>query len=124
MLEKYVEKQLRLLSMEKEYQKKEEMDILLQFSHSQLQKKGLALLNLVVNSSRSGLGGKIIVEFQHFQLPHLLANSFSNGDTVGLLSGNQVETSIKLSGIVYRVNESRISVAFKEELFESEKYKM
>lgn len=124
MLENYVEKQLRLLSMERECEIREEEEMLSKYSHSELQKRGLALLNLTKSSLRTGLGGKMIVEFQHHQNPLLPSNSFSNGDAVNILSSSGQEEKEKTTGIVFRVNDYKISIVFKEDLFEAERYKM
>lgn len=119
-----MEKQLRLLSMERECEIREEEEMLSKYSHSELQKRGLALLNLSKSSLRTGLGGKMIVEFQHHQNPLLPSNSFSNGDAVNILSSSGQEEKEKTTGIVFRVNDYKISIVFKEDLFEAERYKM
>ena len=57
-LEKFVEKQLQLLNYEQLEQQKEQEIILSNASHSNLQKNGLALLNMSLSGTRTSLGGK------------------------------------------------------------------
>lgn len=54
----FAAKQLELLEKERLAEVAEVSDAITLYSPSQLQIRGLALLNLVINSVRTGLGGK------------------------------------------------------------------
>ena len=54
----FASKQLELLEKERLAEVAEVSDAITLYSPSQLQIRGLALLNLVINSVRTGLGGK------------------------------------------------------------------
>jgi hypothetical protein len=54
----FASKQLELLEKERLAEVAEVSDAITLYSPSQLQTRGLALLNLVINSVRTGLGGK------------------------------------------------------------------
>jgi len=54
----FASKQLELLEKERLAEVAEVSDAITLYSPSQLQSRGLALLNLVINSVRTGLGGK------------------------------------------------------------------
>ena len=54
----FASKQLNLLEKERLVEVAEVSDAIALFSPSQLQSRGFALLNLVISSVRTGLGGK------------------------------------------------------------------
>jgi hypothetical protein len=54
----FASKQLKLLEEERLAEVAEISDAITQYSPSQLQDRGLALVNLVIGSVRTGLGGK------------------------------------------------------------------
>ena len=118
---KVAAKHRKLLTMEQEAQNLEQSILLSSHSPSQLQKKGLALLGLTVIGSSIGLGGKVIVEFARFSGEPLGAiHSFRVGDVVKLEQGNtsdKLETGDqRISGVVCRVKDAEISVAFEAEI--------
>lgn len=61
--DEFVSEQLSLLEKERLAEVAEVSDAISRYSPSQLQIRGLALLNLVISSVRTGLGGKTCVLF-------------------------------------------------------------
>lgn len=59
----FASKQLKLLEKERLAEVAEVSDAITLYSPSQLQTRGLALLNLVIASVRTGLGGKTQLPF-------------------------------------------------------------
>ena len=59
--EEFVSQQLKSLEEERLAEVAEVSDAITRYSPSQLQTRGLALLNLVINSVRTGLGGKTYI---------------------------------------------------------------
>jgi hypothetical protein len=57
----FASNQLKLLELERLAEVAESSDAIATFSHSQLQARGIALLNLSIGSIRTGLGGKLYV---------------------------------------------------------------
>jgi DNA polymerase alpha-associated DNA helicase A len=62
--EEFVSQQLKLLEEERLAEVAEVSDAITRYSPSQLQTRGLALLNLVISSVRTGLGGKTYIWLQ------------------------------------------------------------
>jgi DNA polymerase alpha-associated DNA helicase A len=64
--ERFVSEQLALLEKERLAEVAEVSDAITRYSPSQLQVRGLALLNLAISSVRTGLGGKTYVPVMYF----------------------------------------------------------
>uniref|UniRef100_A0A452UVW1 DNA-binding protein SMUBP-2 n=1 Tax=Ursus maritimus TaxID=29073 RepID=A0A452UVW1_URSMA len=82
-------------------------------SPKELQSRGVCLLKLQVSSQRTGLYGRLLVTFEPRRCasaPVLPSNSFTSGDIVGLYDeGSQLAT-----GILTRVTQRSVTVAFDE----------
>lgn len=109
-----IEKQRRLLGLEEDAVVEEQHAFLSSLNKRKLQHRGVALYGLKINEQRTGLAGKLIVEYGNFNHPILPAHVIKVGDVVQLnrISNGQ-ECSV--SGIVCRVKEESISVAFKDD---------
>lgn len=89
-------------------------------SLKELQSKGVCLLKLQVGSQSTGLYGRTVILFEpkkYHGVAVLPSNNFSPGDIVGLYdSGGCTASSQIASGIVTRVAQCSLSVAFDEGL--------
>lgn len=87
----------------------------------QLQRRGLALVGLKVTGMRTGLGGKSLIDLELANpnvLPALFpAHKISTGDIVGIdvYKRDKPSKQSDYSGVVARVQESRITVALSQE---------
>ncbi|XP_051918312.1 DNA-binding protein SMUBP-2 [Hippocampus zosterae] len=115
-VEKFVSKTLELLQEEREAEIEETRMWKENISLKELQNKGVCLLKLQIGSQSTGMYGRTVVVLEprkHLGLSSLPSNSFGPGDIVGLYdSGGCSETSQISTGIVTRVSQISISVAF------------
>ncbi|XP_061630708.1 DNA-binding protein SMUBP-2 [Phyllopteryx taeniolatus] len=115
-VEKFVSTTLELLQEEREAELEETRVWKENISHKELQNKGVCLLKLHIGSQSTGLYGRTVVVFEprkHLGFSCLPSNSFGPGDIVGLYdSGGCSGTSQISTGIVRRVHQASISVAF------------
>ncbi|ESO83852.1 hypothetical protein LOTGIDRAFT_168897 [Lottia gigantea] len=115
-LEKFVTKTIDLLEKERQTEIDETRFLTEKIPAKELQRKGVCLLKLRLNERRSGLYGRTVVTFEPFwsgnELP---SHNLTHGDIVGLnLSQGEGYSDNLASGIVSKVNQSSISVAFDE----------
>ena len=134
----FAKKQLELLEKERLAEVAEISDAITHYSPYQLQTRGLALLNLVISSVRTGLGGKTYtlsnVHKAHGRLLELERDG-STGGTIPphairsgdicrlqpLLSGSAKKKDLKeasknaVEGVVSRVKEGSITLALRNE---------
>ncbi|KNC98786.1 uncharacterized protein SPPG_05763 [Spizellomyces punctatus DAOM BR117] len=109
-----------LITLERDHEISSTQAQLAQLTPSALQKRGLCLLGLRITGSRTGLGGKLLVDFEGPQ-EALPAHLFRVGDVVGVCeyvkSGRKEkeESGEDVVGVVFRVEEGRICVAIKED---------
>ncbi|XP_019712745.1 DNA-binding protein SMUBP-2 isoform X2 [Hippocampus comes] len=115
-VEKFVSKTLELLQEEREAEIEETRVWKENISLKELQNKGVCLLKLQIGSQSTGMYGRTVVVLEprkYLGLSSLPSNSFGPGDIVGLYdSGGCSETSQISTGIVTRVSQISISVAF------------
>ncbi|XP_077372251.1 DNA-binding protein SMUBP-2 [Festucalex cinctus] len=115
-VEKFVSKTLELLQEEREAEIEETRIWQENISLKELQNKGVCLLKLHIGSQSIGLYGRTVVVLEprkYLGLSSLPSNSFGPGDIVGLYdSGGCSATSQINTGIVTRVSQTSISVAF------------
>ncbi|XP_061138538.1 DNA-binding protein SMUBP-2 isoform X1 [Syngnathus typhle] len=115
-VEKFVSKTLELLQEEREAEIEETRAWKENISLKELQNKGVCLLKLHVASQSTGLYGRTVLVLEprkHLGLSSLPSNSFGPGDIVGLYDSSGInETSQISTGIVTRVSQTSISVAF------------
>ncbi|KAI9007107.1 P-loop containing nucleoside triphosphate hydrolase protein [Gaertneriomyces semiglobifer] len=130
-LRDHVEHLKQLLKLERDFEIATVGKLLDQLTPTVLQKRGLCLLGLRVTGSRTGLGGKTLLDFEtgHEGFNPLPAHQIRVGDVVGLeewsRSGKARKSeSIKdgqevlkgnLHGVVTRLAECRITIAIKDE---------
>ena len=82
-MDKHFDKLASLLNKELEYVREEQTVLLSRLTPSQLQSRGLALLNLRKESTRTGLGGKLIMEFVPRTVKTVFPfHTFKSGDVV------------------------------------------
>lgn len=119
-LEQFVCKTLELLQVEREAEIQETRLWQESVSLKDLQSKGVCLLKLQVGSQSTGLYGRTVVIFEprkHHGVSVLPSNSFSPGDIVGLYDSGGCSASSQMgSGIVTRVAQGSVSVAFDDDL--------
>jgi len=112
-LDSWCDRQLQLLSEEKDAEVAEKSAILDGKGIGDLVAKGVALVRLVVEEPIStGLGGRALVTLKPQHAVHgLTAHRFTPGDIVSLRHG---ESKGGAEGIVYRASEKSVVVAFDE----------
>ena len=110
-LDSWCDRQLQLLSEEKDAEVAEKSAILDGKGIGGLVAKGVALVRLVVEEPIStGLGGRALVTLKPQHAVHgLTAHRFTPGDIVSLRHG---ESKRGAEGIVYRAPEKSVVVAF------------
>ncbi|XP_026166279.1 DNA-binding protein SMUBP-2 [Mastacembelus armatus] len=115
-VEKFVVKTLELLQEEREAEIEETRTWQENISLKDLQNKGVCLLKLQIGSQSTGLYGRTVVVLEprkHLGFSSLPSNSFGPGDIVGLYdTGGCTAASQIGTGIVTRVSQASISVAF------------
>ncbi|KAL3061448.1 hypothetical protein OYC64_009590 [Pagothenia borchgrevinki] len=115
-VEQFVSKTLELLQEEREAEIEENRIWQENTSLKDLQSKGVCLLKLQISSQSTGLYGRTVVIFEprkHLGFTSLPSNSFGPGDIVGLYdTGGCTAASQIGTGIVTRVSQTAISVAF------------
>ncbi|KAI9529685.1 hypothetical protein NQZ68_007923 [Dissostichus eleginoides] len=115
-VEQFVSKTLELLQEEREAEIEENRIWQENISLKDLQSKGVCLLKLQISSQSTGLYGRTVVIFEprkHLGFTSLPSNSFGPGDIVGLYdTGGCTAASQIGTGIVTRVSQTAISVAF------------
>ncbi|TKS73523.1 DNA-binding protein SMUBP-2 [Collichthys lucidus] len=115
-VEQFVSKTLELLQEEREAEIEETRIWQENISLRDLQNKGVCLLKLHIGSQSTGLYGRTVVVLEprkHLGFSSLPSNNFGPGDIVGLYdSGGCTADSQIGTGIVTRVSQASISVAF------------
>ncbi|XP_022611831.1 DNA-binding protein SMUBP-2 [Seriola dumerili] len=115
-VEQFVSKTLELLQEEREAEIEETRLWQENISLKDLQNKGVCLLKLQIGSQSTGLYGRTVVILEprkHLGFSSLPSNSFGPGDIVGLYdTGGCTADSQIATGIVTRVSQASISVAF------------
>ncbi|PJF17820.1 hypothetical protein PSACC_02366 [Paramicrosporidium saccamoebae] len=106
-----VEKHLKLIGLEEDAERAEQQEFLGSLSKQQLQQRGVAIYGLRITEQRTGLVGKTIVELGTGS--NLPAHVIKTGDVVQIDRPSKTEVEA-VSGIVNRLTENFISVAFKE----------
>uniref|UniRef100_A0A8D0CPT9 DNA-binding protein SMUBP-2 n=1 Tax=Sander lucioperca TaxID=283035 RepID=A0A8D0CPT9_SANLU len=115
-IEQFVSKTLELLQEEREAEIEETRIWQENISLKDLQNKGVCLLKLQIGSQSTGLYGRTVVILEprkYLGFSSLPSNSFGPGDIVGLYdTGGCTAASQIGTGIVTRVSQASISVAF------------
>ncbi|XP_059255343.1 DNA-binding protein SMUBP-2 isoform X1 [Mustela nigripes] len=112
-VESFVTKHLDLLELERDAEVEERRSWQENISLRELQSRGVCLLKLQVSSQRTGLYGRLLVTLEPRRCVAavvLPSNSFTSGDIVGLYDeGSQLAT-----GILTRISQRSVTVAFDE----------
>ncbi|TDH09611.1 hypothetical protein EPR50_G00088200 [Perca flavescens] len=115
-IEQFVLKTLELLQEEREAEIEETRIWQENISLKDLQNKGVCLLKLQIGSQSTGLYGRTVIVLEprkYLGFSSLPSNSFGPGDIVGLYdTGGCTAASQIGTGIVTRVSQASISVAF------------
>ncbi|XP_062246424.1 DNA-binding protein SMUBP-2 [Platichthys flesus] len=115
-VEEFVSKTLELLEEEREAEIEETRLWRENISLKDLQTKGVCLLKLQIGSQSTGLYGRTVVILEprkHLGFSSLPSNSFGPGDIVGLYDAGGCTAASQIgTGIVTRVSQASISVAF------------
>ncbi|XP_026783616.3 DNA-binding protein SMUBP-2 [Pangasianodon hypophthalmus] len=117
-VESFVSKTLELLQEERGAEIEETRAWQKNLSLKNLQQKGVCLLKLQIGSQRTGMHGRLLVSFEPRKSigPSVLpSHSFGPGDIVGLYESEGCSQPNQLcSGVVTRVTQASITVAFDE----------
>ncbi|XP_029908705.1 DNA-binding protein SMUBP-2 [Myripristis murdjan] len=117
-IEQFVSKTLELLQEEREAEIEETRVWQENIALKDLQSKGVCLLKLQIGSQSTGLYGRTVVTLEprkHIGISVLPSNSFGPGDIVGLYETGGFSTASQIgTGIVTRVSQASISVAFED----------
>ncbi|XP_034443511.1 DNA-binding protein SMUBP-2 [Hippoglossus hippoglossus] len=115
-VEEFVSKTLELLEEEREAEIEETRLWQENISLKDLQNKGVCLLKLQIGSQSTGLYGRTVLILEprkHLGFSSLPSNSFGPGDIVGLYDAGGCTAASQIgTGIVTRVSQASISVAF------------
>eukprot|EP01135_Chromosphaera_perkinsii_P003688 Nk52_evm6s252 gene=Nk52_evmTU6s252 len=128
-VELFVEKQLKLMEMERECEVEERTALLQKYTTNQLVKKGYCLNKLEIAGLRTGVGGKTMIDLEMnralCESDKLPAHKFRVGDIVAFGvghhhmqqkdqgasgSGDGEKQTEKMEGVVARVKETRITL--------------
>jgi superfamily I DNA and/or RNA helicase len=121
-VKRFVEKQKDLLELERQAQLECQAEYLTKLTKQQLQQRGVALLNLREASRRTGLAGKLLVEYVGgFENELPAHHQIKVGDVVKIeRAGEKAKASEEkedaVSGIVAKVTATAITVSFKEDI--------
>lgn len=116
-MDKFVENNLALLSLERETEIAESEGFITGHLENpkELEARGLCLQRLHVSSQRVGLYGRQVLTFEPSGKAtnrSFVANTIGPGDIVGVYVGGKSPTDKPLSGVVTKSTESSLSVAF------------
>ncbi|TPX62287.1 hypothetical protein PhCBS80983_g00513 [Powellomyces hirtus] len=113
-----------LLALERAYEIDQTRTNIAHLAPTSLQKRGLCLLSMRVTATRTGLGGKVLAEFERDSSP-LPPHSMRVGDVVGIIEGSGKGAAKKkggddgepasCEGVLTKLEETRITIAFKDD---------
>ncbi|XP_071392360.1 DNA-binding protein SMUBP-2 [Centroberyx affinis] len=117
-IEQFVSKTLELLQEEREAEIEETRVWQENISLKDLQSKGVCLLKLQIGSQSTGMYGRTLVILEprkHLGISLLPSNSFGPGDIIGLYETGGCSAACQVgTGIVTRVSQASVSVAFED----------
>ncbi|XP_020598926.1 DNA-binding protein SMUBP-2 [Phalaenopsis equestris] len=114
-VEQFISTMLPLIDMEKEAEISASLGLSSTRSSSASQKRGSTIFNLKCTDAQTGLMGKTLLEFQPNKGVVLPAHKFSTHDVVVLKPNKADQGCSSLGqGVVYRLKDSSITVAFDE----------
>jgi len=122
-MEAFCAKQRDLLELERETSKEESDQLLSTLSPAELQRRGISLTKVRAGAMRTGLGGRSLIDFEPTETGVILpAHKFRTGDIVSVTQSKRddsKEKEVEASGIVYRVNDYRITISMDDDLPEA-----
>lgn len=74
----------------------------------------MAITKLYVKHVSTGVYGRVLVHLHRRTADQAKLRVFSPGDIVGMYEAGQSDKTPSAEGIVYKVNEEEISIAFRE----------
>ncbi|KAI0504327.1 hypothetical protein KFK09_015279 [Dendrobium nobile] len=114
-VEQFISSMIPLIDMEKEAEISASLGLSSTRSLHASQKRGSSIFNLKCTDAQTGLMGKTLLEFQSNKGDVLPAHKFSTHDVVVLKPNKADQGSSSLGqGVVYRLKDSSITVAFDE----------
>ncbi|RKP21246.1 P-loop containing nucleoside triphosphate hydrolase protein [Rozella allomycis CSF55] len=124
-VQEFASQQRKLLEIERNYDVEERSRLLSTLTNNQLAQRGLAILKLKVESTATGLGGKMyfrLVTLESINSGEDLTNvdKTKSGDIVSVKWNKEDEKNkdltMNLTGIVYKVLQNKITIAFKDDV--------
>lgn len=125
-ISKFADKFIALIEKEKSAEQEEYLSLRSASSATELAQKGILLPSLKITGIKSGLGGKTIASFElnAGKMASLPPHVFKTGDVVlleefvkGISKQEEVtDNSRNINGIVTRVSDTCLSVAFPEDV--------
>ncbi|XP_052076083.1 DNA-binding protein SMUBP-2-like isoform X25 [Mytilus californianus] len=115
-MEKFIETHLKLLDLERETEIEETRILTEKLPPKELQRRGVCLLKLKISGRKTGLYGRTILSFEASGgIKEFPSHNITSGDIVGLCqSSSDQQTDSAGSGIITRVSQTEINVAFDE----------
>ncbi|CAC5358319.1 IGHMBP2 [Mytilus coruscus] len=115
-MEKFIETHLKLLDLERETEIEETRILTEKLPPKELQRRGVCLLKLRISGRKTGLYGRTILSFEASGgIKEFPSHNITSGDIVGLCqSSSDQQTDSAGSGIITRVSQTEINVAFDE----------
>ncbi|CAG2247330.1 IGHMBP2 [Mytilus edulis] len=111
---KFIETHLKLLDLERETEIEETRILTEKLPPKELQRRGVCLLKLRISGRKTGLYGRTILSFEASGgIKEFPSHNITSGDIVGLCpSSSDQQTDSAGSGIITRVSQTEINVAF------------
>ncbi|CAC5372834.1 IGHMBP2 [Mytilus coruscus] len=106
-MEKFIETHLKLLDLERETEIEETRILTEKLPPKELQRRGVCLLKLRISGRKTGLYGRTILSFE-------ASGGIKEFPSHNITSGTDQQTDSAGSGIITRVSQTEINVAFDE----------
>jgi len=119
-VEKFSEHMLKLLLMERDAEVEATTSLLTNFSFKELEKRNLAITKLFIRHVGTGVYGRVLVHFnrqkhgEQFGAQSKLRTTFGPGDIVGIFQAGAGQDTHSAEGVVFKVSDEEIVVAFNE----------
>eukprot|EP01133_Synstelium_polycarpum_P018869 gene18869-22570_t len=98
--------------MEKESEMEQAVTLQSTLSNRELELKGVCIRKMRVSSLSSGLGGRSLMKLERQDGAELPPHRMTPGDIVGIRPTKSRPGAVQASGVVYRVEHSRITISF------------
>ncbi len=110
----FVEKQLRLIELEREHEAEESRQLRNTLSAKDLEKRGLCLLHLKIDDTSVGIGGRVHLRLIPEKHQHLPSHRFQPGDLASIETHSDKQEK-PIQGIVYRIYRDSLVLSLDEE---------